>query len=204
VTDRVAPRRTYALTLVAGLTGAVATAVGVSRPWVVATSDVPGLPRVTAAVDGADVAPVAAALSFVLIAAFGAVIATRGRTRRAIGVLVVVCGLVVLGSALLAGSSTDVLESTLSARGWSGGEYDQGVAAWRWVVVIASAVCVLAGAAVVRYGDGWATMGARYDAPTAQERTPPPADSWSEAEVWKAIDSGHDPTQAQPEQRRPQ
>jgi uncharacterized membrane protein (TIGR02234 family) len=131
----------------------------------------------------------------VLLASFGAVIATRGWVRRGVGALIVACSAVVVVAAVTAGSSTDLLESSLSARGWSGGDYDRGVAVWRWVVVVAATLCLLAGIAVVRYASRWPTMGSRYDAPAASEPAVRPSDAWSEADVWKAIDRGHDPTQ---------
>jgi uncharacterized membrane protein (TIGR02234 family) len=192
--DRTASRRSYAVTVAVGLAAAAATGVGVARPWVTATADVAGLPQITASVDGADISPLAAALSFVLLAGFGAVVATRGWVRRALGVLIAGCAGVILLAALFAGSSTDLLESSLSAHGWSGGDYDRQLALWRWVVVVAAALCLLAGSAVARYGGRWATMGARYDPPSGQQRVEAD-DSWSEADVWKAIDTGHDPTQ---------
>lgn len=193
----------YAAALIAGLSGGVAVVVGVSHPWFRATASPDGLPRITATVDGADVAPLAAALAFVVLAGFGAVVATGGRLRRAVGVVIVVCAATILVSALVAGSSTGLLESSLADHGWSGGTYQREFVVWRWVVIVGAAVCVIAGLAVARQGHRWATMGSRYEAPAAREREMqatetadvPLEDSLSEADLWKAIDRGHDPTQ---------
>jgi uncharacterized membrane protein (TIGR02234 family) len=193
--DADALRRSYALTVVVGLASAGAITVGAAQPWVTATASPEGLPQISASVDGADIAPVVGALGFVLLAAFGAVIATRGWVRRAVGVVIIACSVVVLVAAARAGAATDLLQPSLSARGWSGGSYDSRTVAWRWVVVAAAALCLLAGLAVVRFATRWATMGSRYDAPANSPVTEQPGDSMSTGDVWKAIDRGHDPTQ---------
>jgi uncharacterized membrane protein (TIGR02234 family) len=181
--------------MVGGLAAAGAVVVGASRPWLSAAARVEGLPQITASVDGTEIAPIAGALGFVLLASFGAVVATRGWVRRGVGVIIAVSGSIVLVSAVAAGSATDVLEDNLAARGWLGGSYTSEIVGWRWVVVGGAVLCVLAGLAVIRLATQWATMGSRYDAPATAEPPVGAADSLSEAEVWKAIDRGHDPTQ---------
>jgi uncharacterized membrane protein (TIGR02234 family) len=188
-------RRSYALVIVGGLASAGAVVVGASRPWLNASARVDGLPQITASVEGTDVAPLAGALGFVLLASFGAVLATRGWVRRGVGVVIAVSAAAVVVSTLVAGSATNLLEENLAARGWLGGSYTSHVVAWRWVVVVGAALCLVAGFAVVRLANEWATMGSRYDGPAAAEPAVGVTDSPSEAEVWKAIDRGHDPTQ---------
>jgi uncharacterized membrane protein (TIGR02234 family) len=185
----------YGPTLLVGLLGGIGVAVGASRPWATATSQQAGLPAIHATASGTDLAPVAGALGFVLLGAFGAVIATRGWGRRTLGALVAVVSIVVLVAALVPGGSTDVLRSGLSAKGWSGGPYTTSTQLWRWIVVISALATAAAGSLTARYGDRWAVMGARYDAPgeagVVESR---PAGDLSEAEVWRAIDQGRDPT----------
>jgi uncharacterized membrane protein (TIGR02234 family) len=188
--------RAYGLTLVGGLVSAAAVSVGMSRPWVNATADVAGLPVIHGSVDGADVAPLAGALGFVLLAAVGAVIATRGWVRRGLGVLVVGCAAVVLAAAVHPGATSSALEQSLSAKGWSGGPYDATVSAWRGLAGAGALGCLLTGALLARFGGSWPSMGARYDAPG----TAPPSDAYpqaqpTETDLWRSIDSGHDPTQ---------
>ncbi|MGH3446074.1 MAG: Trp biosynthesis-associated membrane protein [Nocardioidaceae bacterium] len=188
-------RRGYAVTLLVGVAGAAAVAVGVSRPWVTATATAPGLPSIHASASGADVAPLAGALGFVLLAAFGAVIATKGWVRRGLGALIVVVGVVVLVSALNPGGAGDVLADGLSAKGWTGGDQTTDGSWWRWLVVVGACVCALGGAVVARYGAQWAVMGSKYDAPSSpHEGSHAPAADLSEGDVWRAIDRGHDPT----------
>jgi uncharacterized membrane protein (TIGR02234 family) len=191
----------YGPTLVIGLAGAVAVMVGVAKPWVTATARQTGLPEIEASVSGADLAPLAGALGVVVLAAFGAVIATRGWVRRALGGLIVVASIVVLVSAIHPPGATGALEDALSAKGWSGGDYDSGTAWWRWLAMAGSVATTFAGAAISRYGARWATMGAAYDAPgTAQDAVPAKqrdAAPTTERDVWREIDEGRDPTDDQ-------
>ena len=187
----------YAVVLVVGLASAVATTVGVSRPWVAASASVQGLPTIRAQVDGADLAPLAGALGFVLLASFGAVIATRGTVRRALGVVVVVCAVVVVVTVVHPGDAARAAEQGLSAKGWSGGSYRTSTPLWRWVAGVGGAGCLLAGALIAWFGGVWVTMSTRYDAPSSKRRQLDAAESDpSEADLWRSIDRGHDPTQA--------
>ncbi len=203
----------YGATLFVGLLSALAVTVGAARPWVSAQADVPGLPTVSATVAGADLVPAVGALGVVLLAAFGAVIATGGRVRRAVGALIVVISLVVVVVSTAPGDSASQIEDGLAAKGWPGGPYDSHIVWWRWLVLIGAVGCGLAGASVVSRGGRWATMGARYDAPSSHRQDAPgsareeapgsmrpdgpaaQAGELSESDAWKAIDSGRDPTQ---------
>lgn len=158
-----------------------------------------GVPTIEASASGADIVPLAGALGVVVLAAFGAVVATRGLARRALGVLIMVAAASIVAAALSTGSAGPQLEAGLSARGWSGGSYSTADQPWRWVALIAAVLCVVAGAAVAAYGPSWATMGLRYDAPSSDAGLREPtrgAEGMSEADVWHEIDRGRDPTQS--------
>ncbi len=192
--------RGYAVTLVVGLAAATGAVVGLARPWIAATATQPGLPDLETTVTGAEIAPLAGALGFVMLAAFGAVIATRGVIRRALGGLILVCAVVVAVSTLALPDATGQVESGLSAVGWAGGPYETSARPWRWVTLAAAVLCGVAGAAVAAVGHRWATMGSRYDAPTSKQSSRSSAGSvagedMSEADVWREIDEGRDPTQ---------
>jgi uncharacterized membrane protein (TIGR02234 family) len=155
-----------------------------------------GLPPFEASVDGAEVAPVAAALAVVCLAGFGAVLATRGWVRRALGVAIVGCAAAVVVVAVIPASTTSLLEDALSARGWTGGPYERSLTAWRVSAAIAGAVAMVAGAAVARFAGSWATMGTRYDSPAEGRRArgPAPDEPMSDSAAWRALDDGADPT----------
>ncbi len=186
----------YPQTLLLGLASATGATVGASRPWQSATANVQGLPTIHAQVDGADLAPLAGALGFVLLASFGAVVATRGWVRRGLGILVVVCAVAVVVAVVHPGGGSRAIEQGLSAKGWSGGSYDSHTAAWRWVSGAGALGCALAGGLIAWFGGSWATMSSRYDAPLSVDQAPGPAlVDPTETDLWRSIDSGHDPTQ---------
>lgn len=198
----VAAGRAYGAVWVAGLCCAGAVALGVTRPWYSASATVANLPRLEASATGADLMPLTGALGVVLLASFGAVVATRGTLRSAIGVLIAACGIVVLLAAVNASGAQQVLREGLTDRGWSGGSYSTSGEPWRWLVVLGAAGCLAAGAAVARHGARWPTLGQRYDAPPRvadgadPAGSPPPsadADLTTE-QLWRALDQGHDPT----------
>jgi uncharacterized membrane protein (TIGR02234 family) len=151
-------------------------------------------------VTGVEVAALAGALGVVVLASFGAVIATRGRMRRALGALIVVSSAVIAYSTLWPPSGLDQVEAGLSALGWAGGTYDVATRPWRWLTLAAASLSLAAGAGVLARGHQWATMGSRYDAPASQAGR---ADvtggadrgDLTEADVWHEIDHGRDPTQ---------
>lgn len=189
----------YGPTLAVGLAAAAAATVAVSRPWVEASVHQRGAPTLEASASGADIVPLAGALGVVVLAAFGAVVATRGLVRRALGVLIMVAAASIVAATLTMGAAEPPLEAGLSARGWSGGSYSTTDQPWRWVALAAALLCVAAGAAVAAYGPGWATMGSRYDAPTTDAGPRQPtrgAEEMSEGDVWREIDHGRDPTQS--------
>lgn len=183
------------MTVLVGLLSALTVTVGVAKPWLAANATVAGMPTLTATVTGADLVPLVGAMGFVLLAAFGAVLATSGPARRVVGGVVVGASLTVVWAAAHPGGAGQQVGEALQAKGWTGGHYDLDTVAWRWVVLLAGVACAAAGALVLRLGPQWATMGARYDAPGAEEPAQPASgDPVTEAELWRAIDRGHDPT----------
>lgn len=212
MTEAKSGRTAYPLVLVTGLLAATAVTAGASKPWVEATAMQPDLPTIEASVEGTRLAPLAGAMGWVLLAAFGAVVATRGWARRAIGVVIVTAAVVVFVTAMRPGDETQTVREALSARGWSGGDYVTQTQGWRWLVAGGAALSLLAGSAVIGVGSAWATMGSRYDAPVVpstgspahpQIDAGPPASvdtgatraALTDADVWRALDQGHDPTQ---------
>jgi uncharacterized membrane protein (TIGR02234 family) len=202
--ERQSARREYAAAMVLGLVGAGSAALAGSRTWVVASATQRGIPPVEADVAGNDLHPLAGALAFVLLAAFGAVLATRGRPRRAIGLLVIAAAAVVLVLTLTPSSPDDLLRQGLAARGWAGATpYRVSWQLWRLVSALGAVLCLGAGWLVVRRADRWPAMGSRYDAPSGTAAAPvvtEPAegsrgDTATEADMWRALDEGRDPTQ---------
>ncbi|WP_327034663.1 Trp biosynthesis-associated membrane protein [Micromonospora ureilytica] len=180
---------TYAVLLC--LAGAGLALWAATRSWSVELTVRPApLPPVRDARSGASLLPWLPALALVTLAGGGAVLATRGRLRRVLGVL-----LGVLGLAVAAGGGYGLVADV------------GGVVSRQW-----PALCLLGGllAAVggwwtaVRGGD-WPAMGARYERParTAPEAAsaqsdpggpPTPLAGRRTTEAWDALDRGEDPT----------
>lgn len=201
--------RDYAATMLLGLLSATLVTVGLTRPWVRASGTVEGLPHLDAAATGADLAPLAGALGVVLLASFGAVLATRGSFRRVVGFLIVGCAVAVGFAAVHPAAADALLRDGLAAKGWTGsGNYRTATQLWRWLVLGGALGCLVAGLQVVRRAPQWPTMGRRYDAPDApapavllsdeshisdQSHLSDERDISDEA-LWRALDEGRDPT----------
>ncbi len=201
--SRGASRRGYAAALLTGLLSAAAVTLGVARPWYEASATSTVLPELAAVATGADLVPLAGALGVVLLAAFGAVLATRGWLRRGLGLLIVAAAVAVLVAVVDPGDTGQLLRERLSARGWSGGHYETAVTAWRWLSLFGAVGCITAGAAVAWFGARWPTMGQRYDAPDpvpgstagGDDRGAEADGSASSEDLWRALDQGRDPTE---------
>lgn len=194
-------RRLYGGTVLLGVASATAVAVGVSQPWIRGTASVAGLPRIEVTVTGADLAPLAGALGLVLLAAFGAVLATRGRARQGVGLLIVAGAAVVVAAAAHPADASVILSDRLAAKGWSpAAGYSASTQAWRWLVLAGAAACLCAGMLVVSRGASWPTMGRRYDAPETVAPSARAGSELGESDVvdeealWRALDEGRDPT----------
>jgi len=193
----VSRRSSFGPTVLAGLASAAVAAVGASRTWAQATTTAQGERSVTAA--GSDVAAAALPLALVALASWGAVLVLRSRGRRIVAVLGV---LAAAGAAVAvvrdAGSAGDVASRML------GGASDVTVSTTVWPVVtlVACLVTLVAFAVAFVKAPSWPEMSSRYDAPA--DRGPggagetgetDPAASMTQAELWRAIDEGHDPTE---------
>jgi len=133
-------------------------------------------------------APLVSALAFVVLAAWGVLLVTRGRFRRGVAVLAMLASIGMLVAAAVAFASTaGDLVDTFDQFGVEG-RVDR--TAWPFVAIIAGLVSVAATVAAVRLTPGWPEMGSRYDAPGGG---PPPTEETG-LDLWKALDEGRDPT----------
>lgn len=155
----------------------------------------------TAEVTGGGLAPLAGGLALLPLAAWGAVLASRGWVRRAVGLISTGCAAVIVWAAAHPGESRTLLERGLAAKGWTAAApYTTSSTAWRWVVLLGGIGCVVVGALIMWRGPRWPTMGQRYDAIDDRPVAPsaggvdPPADELDEESLWRALDRGHDPT----------
>ncbi|HEX4190438.1 MAG TPA: Trp biosynthesis-associated membrane protein [Marmoricola sp.] len=192
-------RSNFGPILLGGLASAALLAISASQTWLYAKADATGLP-VTAKVSGSDAAPLALALGLVALASWGVILVSRTTMRRiaaaigivaVLGVLVVVVGLhahSIAAERLNTQGAQTV--SSLTRRPWY---YLTGVAAVAELIMLAGAV---------RFAPTWPTMSSRYDAPgdplEPAAAKPQPDEDLAGLALWKALDEGVDPTQAQP------
>jgi len=192
--------------LVAAVLGTVLAAsvalFAASRTWLVRTTPrADPAPPLVDNVSGASLVRLLPALALVALAGAGAIVATRGRWRSVVGVLVAASGLAIV---LLQ-------RSPASTPGIASG--------WVLVVALCGVAIAVAGAFTLRNGGKWPTMGARYErpgpsepagaistpdgAPRSDDRPdgsdlpddPPAATSHiGDTGWWDAIDRGEDPT----------
>lgn len=194
-------RRSYATTVVAGLAGAALTAVAGSRTWAAGHASAAGM-HVDASVSGSQAAPLVGALGLVALAAWGVVLVTRRRVRRAVAVVGLLACLGSLAAAVLGlrGAGDQVMTALLD-QGAGRGPLISSTTGWGYVAVAASFLTAAAFAVAVRSAPSWPEMGSKYDAPTSRAETAErgaeqPAGQSPEhgADMWRALDQGHDPT----------
>lgn len=190
------PRRTFGPVVLLGIASAGLAALAGSRAWV--GFDVVEDPdtgsggsyssTIGISLTGLPEAPLVAALAFVVLAAWGVLLVTRGRVRRGMALLAAVASAGMLAAAVVAFvTSPDSLRDTFA-------EIQVPVevrrTAWPWLGVAASFVALLAAVLAWRLVPSWPEMGTRFDAPGS---TPPPREETS-LDLWRALDHGRDPT----------
>ena len=194
-------RRTFGPVVLLGLASAALAAVASARPWLGGDSPDGGSDATMTALETGTRYPLASAISLVLLAAWGVLLVTRGRVRRAFAVLTAVAALallvsVVVGYATLPDAARDSYAELIGRR-----QQDEGFTGWFWTAAVCSVVALVPAALAVRLAGQWPEMGSQYDAPGAQGRAPatgPTTSSQSSADpdrdLWHALDEGRDPT----------
>ncbi|WP_410810910.1 Trp biosynthesis-associated membrane protein [Micromonospora sp. 067-2] len=181
---RSAGRRQLAYAMVLCLVGAGLALWATTRSWSVELTVRPApLPPVRDARSGAALLPWLPALALVTLAGGGAVLATRGRLRRLLGVL-----LGALGVAVAAGGGYGLVADL------------DGVVSRQWpaLCLLGGLLAVAGGGWTALRGGGWPAMGARYERrSTSTEGAQAPAGPVTgrrTTEAWDALDRGEDPT----------
>ena len=188
-------RRLYAPVVLGTLAAGGLAFFAASRTWAHVRIATDGLPSDSVDVTGADAQPLVSALALVVVTAALAVLAASPRVRRVVGVftvLVAAAGAVIV---LLGGSSLDnaVDHAVKASPAYTGtGDHDFTTSAWKYVAALAFMIAAVLGGITAKLGASWPTMSSRYDAPAARPAVTAPQ---SDAEMWKALDEGRDPTQ---------
>ena len=179
-------RSSFGPTVALGLGGAALATVAVGRPWAEATTTAQGTRTVAAA--GTDVAAAAMPLALVALAAWGAVLVLRRRGRRVVAVLGLLAALGAAAAVLAERAGAEEV-----AAGQLGGASDITVStsAWPFVAVVGAALASSMFAVALVRAAAWPEMSSRYDSPAEAGHG---GRVMSDAELWRALDDGHDPT----------
>ncbi|MFD1826629.1 MULTISPECIES: Trp biosynthesis-associated membrane protein [Mumia] len=189
--------RGYGSTVLLGVVGGAAAFFTASQPWSRVTVETEGLARDVVSVNGNEALPVVGGLALVALAGIVAVLASRGRVRTAVGVVVTLASLAAAVAVALGGDAVhDALVTSLAESPAMAGDAalqsrladEASTTAWRWACLVSLLVSAAAGAAVVRWGRAWPSMGSRYES-VGQQRAETVDD-----DPWKALDRGEDPT----------
>ena len=199
------PRTLFGQTLALGVLGAGGLAVAGNRDWVhieanaraeaqagVLWDSVPGLGQM----------PLAGALGLVALACWGVLLVGRGVVRRVLAVAAALAGagafvVWVFGLVQLRSDVEERIEQAVLPGDWS-----VAWTAWFPAAGLAALVAVAAGVLAYVKAPTWPSMSSRYDAPGGGSRTAATDDASSpedlsevdEADLWKALDEGRDPT----------
>jgi len=188
-------RRSQAFVLVALVAGAGLLLLAGGRVW--GHVDVPPAQRRGAAgidVVGGELAAGLSAFALGALAGAGALLATRGRARGGLGVLVALLGLgasglIVTGVALRATRAANIPRVRSLGTGATGVVLPVSLTGWPFVALLGALLLLVAGLVTTVRGPGWSALSQRYDAPAAQPRPRDPA-----VAAWDALDRGEDPT----------
>jgi uncharacterized membrane protein (TIGR02234 family) len=168
--------------------------LGASQPWLrLAAPRRPPFADLTLDLTGRDLEPLVAALGLVGLAGVVGLLATRRWGRLATGAVLAAAGLAVAVSSVrrVAAPRTGEVRDLLLDSGRAAGVPVDAVVtatavpAWPLVAALGGLLLAASGVAVVLRGRRWPTMSARYDKPPAAP---------TDAALWDALDSGHDPT----------
>ncbi len=191
-------RRWYAPTVLAFLALGGWVFFAASRTWLSANVRAAGLPSDLVTVTEADAQPLIPALGLVIAAAGLAVLATRGRLRQLVGFLVTAAA---VGIVIAVATGADTRLAALNA------SIDQSTAftgdnrpsphehEWLlWTVVLAALLAFGLGVLTMIAARAWPAMSGRYDAPRSSGSVAIEPERADGADLWKALDEGHDPT----------
>jgi uncharacterized membrane protein (TIGR02234 family) len=199
-------RRELAVAVLVTLLGSVLLLFAAGRPWAHAVVRGVGPTVSRTNLSGRGIAPLPAALGLAGLAASVALIAARGRWRIVVGVLVALIGAGAVGGAATVSRGTVRTSSALVDKVPTAGLHDASVAitltSWRHLAAVGGLLLVGSGLLVSARGRRWATMGRKYDAPTATPVVTTPAagdvagdaDVLRDSELWDRLDAGEDPT----------
>lgn len=189
-------RRQRALAALLCAVGAGLVLLAAGRTWATVTGE-GAITPVSQRLSGSELGAATGALGWAALASLAALLATRGRVRAGVGLLLVLGGGGIAFLSLQAVRRPNVVETAREASSLLavGARVTVDGSAW-WAVSVAGGVLlVAAGALTLARGSRWPGMSARYDrsggAGAPAEAAGAAADP---AGLWRSLDRGEDPT----------
>ena len=181
-------RREYVVALAACGVAGLLIVVGAGRRWASATVAGATGAAQHVKVTGHDVAPGLAGCGWAVLILVVALVATRGRVRRAAGAGILAAGLV---GALLVVTDLGDVHTELAHKAFAAAvsSVPATPTPWPWLAFVGGVLAAAAGATTLLRSASWPALGRRYDAPGAQQVA-----SDDDASRWAALDRGEDPT----------
>lgn len=188
------PRRLYGPVVLGTLAAGGFAFLATSRTWAHVKVATDGLPSDTVDVTGTDAQPLISAFAVVVVTAALAVLAASPRVRRVVGVFTLLLSVAGVVLVLASGPSLDdaVQRAVRESPAFTGrGDADFTSSAWRYAAAAGFAAAGVLGALTAWFGARWPTMGSRFEAPATRTAA---TTTESQADLWKALDEGRDPT----------
>jgi uncharacterized membrane protein (TIGR02234 family) len=200
-------RRSLMIWLLACAAGAGIALLASGRTWATVVFKVPaGTPGSgDVPVTGGELVAYLSPAALAALAATVAVLAARGLARRAIALVISLCGVAVAAgswSAMRTATIVAVAREHASTAMMTSGGAPSYSPAWAWpALAVAGGVVLVAGGLVAAvWGGRWPGMSGRYDRPGGGSRTGsgqegrPRRRATGERALWEALDEGQDPT----------
>ncbi|MBA2455160.1 MAG: Trp biosynthesis-associated membrane protein [Nocardioidaceae bacterium] len=186
-------RRGLTLAVLGGVAAGAVMLGSASRPWASLAVRTTGAPPDTVTVTGSGGVPLTGALALVVLAGSVAILATSGRPRRVVGVVIAVVALTagvvaVTADAAVRSALADAVAASPAALGGAAATSGTSLSWWRWVDVAGAVAAAVVGGATAWRGHTWSVMGTRYESPAAAGA------SHDDDDPWHALDAGRDPT----------
>ncbi|MGK5530368.1 TIGR02234 family membrane protein [Streptomyces sp. URMC 129] len=206
-------RRTLAVALLSGATGAAVVLISAGQTWGEGETAVSGA-ELPVTASGSAVSGLPSALALVGLASLVAVFAVRRTGRAVVASVLALSGAGAIGAALLGSGDTEALEANAAEAMGLTEAAVTGVShtGWPWFSALGGLLLLCAGLLALSYGQQWPAMSGRYERsarrPAGSRRAGGAGtgagagaagagageDADRPEDIWRALDRGEDPT----------
>lgn len=195
-------RRSLSAALLLAVVGASIVLVAVGKVWMNGKADIGDGAFRPVSATGQQVSGLPGSLALVGMAAFVVVFAVRGASRVTVSALAALCGAGTVTVALRSLDDPNGLDAAASTTTALAHTTVSGITVTAWPLISATggALLLVAGIIALACGRAWPAMSSRYDRegaePGMRTQRKPAVDPDRPEDIWKALDRGEDPTEA--------